>query len=387
MYKLRIVSLPKGWESFFRVSHFSLDENLPGGYQAEEPPASSVSSPLLQFEIRERWNTLKQHERRFLETLAQFRVPVTEEAFRFQGLPKKVCRAWKTLSAKNWIRLSVPLDLEEGQAFRLIAPTDTVAVFLSKLKKKPGQFSHRKAGTYFQHREEEEDSGSFFNLEEAFWHYCQGEAWERVNETGDVLCVCFAQIQSFEDLIHYGSITASKLGESCRSRIWFNLGYAHKSKGNWEEALKWYHKSLEKDRMTGDRKGEAIVLNNMSQVYQAQGNYDAALQHLEESVALLEVTGDRKSQCVTLHNMAVLCHKSGDLERFQSLSLQAYKLSKELGSADVTFGITQYLGGVLCAMGDRERGIQFLKESITIGNAIGHPGTASSQRALDQFLG
>jgi tetratricopeptide (TPR) repeat protein len=53
----------------------------------------------------------------------------------------------------------------------------------------------------------------------------------------------------------------------------------------------------------GDKQGEGITLNNISQIYDAKGDYDTALQFLNQSISIQKDIGNIAGLCATLFNI------------------------------------------------------------------------------------
>jgi tetratricopeptide (TPR) repeat protein len=64
----------------------------------------------------------------------------------------------------------------------------------------------------------------------------------------------------------------------------------------WEEALPLY-------RAVGDKKQEAVTLNNIGGVYDALGQKQKALDYYNQSLPLSRAVGDKKQEAVTLNNI------------------------------------------------------------------------------------
>jgi len=55
----------------------------------------------------------------------------------------------------------------------------------------------------------------------------------------------------------------------------------------WNEAVACYERALERYRRAGDRRGEALALNNLGAASYGMGDWDAALGWYQEALAIL----------------------------------------------------------------------------------------------------
>ncbi|NIM14018.1 MAG: tetratricopeptide repeat protein, partial [Candidatus Aminicenantes bacterium] len=78
------------------------------------------------------------------------------------------------------------------------------------------------------------------------------------------------------------------------------LGTIYYVLGEFENALKFLHKSLDGCRKDGDREGEGTTLNNISQIFDSRGDYEIALSYLEQSLKIRREIGDKAGEGTTL---------------------------------------------------------------------------------------
>jgi tetratricopeptide (TPR) repeat protein len=65
--------------------------------------------------------------------------------------------------------------------------------------------------------------------------------------------------------------------------------------------------SLKISQEIGNKSGEALSLNNISQIYSARGDYETALKYLEQSLKISQEIGDKSVEAKTLFNLAMAC--------------------------------------------------------------------------------
>jgi tetratricopeptide (TPR) repeat protein len=101
-------------------------------------------------------------------------------------------------------------------------------------------------------------------------------------------------------------------------------------------------------REIGDRAGEGVTLNNISQIYDARGEYDTALDYLKLSLTIRREIGDRAGMCATTINIGHIYWNKNDQKKAMSTWAEAYQLSKSIGYAQALAaldGLAKQLGG------------------------------------------
>ncbi|MFO1423679.1 MAG: tetratricopeptide repeat protein [Candidatus Competibacteraceae bacterium] len=139
-----------------------------------------------------------------------------------------------------------------------------------------------------------------------------------------------------------------KQAKQTNSYLSYRLGFLYKSLGRQSEALDCYQKSLKLAKALGDRAGEGVTLNNLSQIYQARGDYDTALRYLEESLAIRRAIGDRAGLCPTLFNMGHIYWQKSEYQKALSCWIEAYQIAKEIDLAEALTNLeklAKQLGG------------------------------------------
>lgn len=125
--------------------------------------------------------------------------------------------------------------------------------------------------------------------------------------------------------------SASKL----RADLEQELGYALARTGNLSDALIHYQRALCITRETGDRSGEAVSLNNISEVYDMWGKYDEALQNLKESLGIVREIGDRSGEALTCWNLAREFERRSDLQSAIKYATCTVEIEEETKHPDV----------------------------------------------------
>ena len=117
------------------------------------------------------------------------------------------------------------------------------------------------------------------------------------------------------------------------------LGLILGARGRWEEALEFVRSGSLGAHVLGARRGESLVLANLSALESARGRLDDAVGHAEEALAVHGPTGDHLVRAVLLRNLGLLEADRGDHGRAREHMLEALEahaaLRDDLGQARV----------------------------------------------------
>jgi tetratricopeptide (TPR) repeat protein len=105
--------------------------------------------------------------------------------------------------------------------------------------------------------------------------------------------------------------------------------------GDYEAALVYLKQSLAMIQQIGDKKGEGVTLNNISQIFKAQGDYETALAYLKQSLAIQQQIGDRAGLYMALFNMGHIHAQNKEIQEARSAWVTAYVIAKQIGLAQV----------------------------------------------------
>ncbi len=175
-------------------------------------------------------------------------------------------------------------------ATKLIALATTCLIAVSAFAATPTEscFNYKKAGDYPRAIQ----SGK--------------EAVRLTAKNGDAfLCLGNAYFQSGEfDLALKNLLQAEQFftQKSDLSIVYSNLGNVVKLKGDLQQALNYYSRSLGLDRELGDKSGESAGLSNIAGVFRDRGDLDKALNYYQQS---LNIEPSEAGKATTYNNIAM----------------------------------------------------------------------------------
>ncbi|MEC4852135.1 MAG: tetratricopeptide repeat protein, partial [Jaaginema sp. PMC 1079.18] len=131
------------------------------------------------------------------------------------------------------------------------------------------------------------------------------EAADRVYEEGDQLVQqgtaesLKQAIIKFEEAVRLYRQAGDKRSEALSLN---DIGYVYFLLGEKQQALHYYNQALPLRRAVGDRVGEATTLNNIGGVYDSLGEKQQALDYFNQALLLSRAVGNRQMEATTLNN-------------------------------------------------------------------------------------
>jgi len=160
------------------------------------------------------------------------------------------------------------------------------------------------------------------------------------------------------------------------------LGYALRKSSQLSEALRHFEQGLAVSREIGDRAGEAVTLNNISQIYHDWGRHEEALKLLERSLAIRREVGDCAGEAVTLNNISQIYHDWGRHEEALKTLEQSLAIYREIGDRAGEAGTLSNIAHIYHAWGRYEEALNLLEQSLAIYREIcdrkGEAGTLNN---------
>jgi len=169
------------------------------------------------------------------------------------------------------------------------------------------------------------------------------------------------------------NLTAARQAEDRRDEGWClnSLGYTCDSRGEKEQALRWYEQVRPIDRELGDRKGEGVTLNNMAAIYDDLGQYEQALKQYEQSLTIRQEVGDREGEGTTLNNIGMLYKTQGEYEQALPYYEQCLPIWQEVGHKIGEGTTLNNIAAIYDAQGKPSKAVEYYKQSLFIRRELG----------------
>jgi tetratricopeptide (TPR) repeat protein len=149
------------------------------------------------------------------------------------------------------------------------------------------------------------------------------------------------------------------------------LGLICDSTGQPQEALKYYQESLQIDKETGKRSGEATRLTNIGAVYHAIGQPQEALQYYREALPIRQEVGDRAGESSTLNNIGAVYADIGQPQEALQYYREALPIRWEVGDRAGGAVTLSNIGAAYRAIGQPQEALQYYREALPIFKEVG----------------
>jgi tetratricopeptide (TPR) repeat protein len=166
------------------------------------------------------------------------------------------------------------------------------------------------------------------------------------------------------------------------------------------EALPRYEEVLAAARTAGDRRVEALALNNVGLVHLTLGDRPKALGLLEQALALHRTAGNTRGMATTLTNLADVENQLGNKPKAIAYLTEALPLREQIGEPREHARTLTQFGAVYYSLDDIPKALDYFTRALPLwraaGDAIGEGATVHNlasayearrefQRAIDAY--
>lgn len=141
--------------------------------------------------------------------------------------------------------------------------------------------------------------------------------------------------------------------------------------GEKEKGRKFFERSLELRRETGDKRGIAVTLGGLGGDTLLQGDYLKAKIFFEEGLAIAQEIEDKNLICNALHNLGVVHHFLNNFELSQDHFEKSLKLRRDMNNKFDTAKTLSNIGSLATDQKNFEKAERFLKESLELKKELG----------------
>lgn len=152
---------------------------------------------------------------------------------------------------------------------------------------------------------------------------------------------------------------------------YIRLGLVEKDKGNYDEALAFYRKSLHHRLQIGNEDLVARVYNNMGMAFTWQAQYDSAVHYLVMALKIAERLHLKSYQAMYLMNLGIAYEKNKDYEKAIQYNHHAKELYREEEDSTGILKTTVNLGSIYTANGDYRSSLSLSREAFQLATFLG----------------
>ncbi|MCA1564762.1 MAG: tetratricopeptide repeat protein [Acidobacteria bacterium] len=134
-----------------------------------------------------------------------------------------------------------------------------------------------------------------------------------------------------------------------------------------------------------DAKGTAAILHNFGNLIQARGDYEQALDYYDRSLKIKEELGDRSGIAVSLHQIGIIHNDRGDYEKALEYYERSLKMAEELGNrSGIAISLGQ-IGKLFVDIGSYAEAFQRLLPALSMFVELQSPNTGIAINILKEL--
>ena len=317
---------------------------------------------------------LKEEERKLLQYLSLYRIPVPLQAIVIAANDStwtvaKVKKMAISLKRKSLLQKDEEYYWEEAlidnYAYNKLA--DKIEV-------------HKRAYEYYlslplpETRTKKED---FLSLIEAHYHACMSKEYDKaasiifdsnLNENlitwgnFELLVDLYLKIIP-KDPFHDSPLLSNIINHSI---IMGHLGEAYQAIGEVRKALEFFKYSLMIYQVTGNKLSQGNMLGNIGGVYQVLGEVRKAIEYHKKDLNITLEIGDKNGEGSSLNNLGCAYQALGEVEKAIVYYEKALEVAHEIGNKSIEGGCFGNLGCSYQILGEIRKAIEYHKNALKI---------------------
>lgn len=157
-----------------------------------------------------------------------------------------------------------------------------------------------------------------------------------------------------------------------------HIGYLHKTRGEYEQALDNYQKAFILREQIGDPATIASSLNNIGYLYNIQGEFTQALDNYQRALILREQVGDPADIAQSLNHIGYLYNTRGELEQSLDYYQRALTLSEQVGNPAAVATSLHNIGYLYNTRKEFEQALNYYQRALTLREQVGNPAAIAN---------
>lgn len=150
-----------------------------------------------------------------------------------------------------------------------------------------------------------------------------------------------------------------------------NLGYLNHYKGQFMEALDYFHRSLKLREEIGDKIGIVSSLNNIGAFYQTQGQLKEALEYYQRGLIISEEIDDKSGIAYSLNNIGFIYNGQGQIKEALDYYHRSLKIREEIKEKKGIADALNSIGFIYSSLGKVKEALDYYHRSLIICEEIG----------------
>jgi DNA-binding SARP family transcriptional activator len=175
-------------------------------------------------------------------------------------------------------------------------------------------------------------------------------------------------LEFYETALRAAERTGDRIGEAF---VLNSLGYIHSDREDWTTAASCFRQSLDRFREAGHPRGEAMVLGNQALAAAHFGDHAAAQEHAARALELYRRLELPRGIAANLDNLGVALASAGEHRQAIDCYLRADALARHQGDMHNRARIQHRLGTAYAAIGDVREAVHAYRQAINGHRASG----------------
>ena len=170
----------------------------------------------------------------------------------------------------------------------------------------------------------------------------------------------------FEDALPRGTDVSQQVMADASN----SAGVMARTCGLYDVAVHWHSVSLNLQRALGNRRGEAVALNNLCVVARDQFDHLLVEQHGRASMAIAREIGDKNLEGLGLMHLGTALRGQNRLAEAQGIFRQSHAIFSTLGDQLTSAALLNYLGGLDLLEGRWPEAGRHFEQALAVNEAL-----------------
>ena len=159
--------------------------------------------------------------------------------------------------------------------------------------------------------------------------------------------------------------------QSWESNATYHIGQILLAKGNHEEALKLFERSLAIEDWLGNLEKKLIILNRLGGISESIGDYMKAFARYETALFISKEINDLSAKALSLSNIGSIYQLKGQYQDAFNLYIEALKIEEQLGDLKNKAMILSKIGGIYFYLKNFQDALKWLEEALKVNELLG----------------